>query len=151
MASNKFTWGGGLQLVCGRPTLAFSSALVPQTLRCSVQLKLKRREAPKYKPNVQVHFSKYKMEFGKGYTQNWTEEIFVIDEVDMTNLVTCSLRDLRNEVLSSFYQRELANGKQKILRIRQLLRISRHRSCWCQCYFKYRKTQRKIIWILIFQ
>ena len=24
--------GGGLQLVCGRPTLALSSALVPQTL-----------------------------------------------------------------------------------------------------------------------
>ena len=27
--------GGGLQLVCSRPTLAFSSALVPQTLRQS--------------------------------------------------------------------------------------------------------------------
>ena len=26
---------GGLQLVCGRPTLALSSALVPQTLSCS--------------------------------------------------------------------------------------------------------------------
>ena len=26
--------GGGLQLVCGRPTLALSSALVPQTLTC---------------------------------------------------------------------------------------------------------------------
>ena len=28
--------GGGLQLVFGRPTLALSSALVPQTLRCLV-------------------------------------------------------------------------------------------------------------------
>ena len=27
---------GGLQLVCGRPTLALRSALVPQTLSCSV-------------------------------------------------------------------------------------------------------------------
>ena len=27
---------GGLQLVCGRPTLALSSALVPQTLSCLV-------------------------------------------------------------------------------------------------------------------
>ena len=33
-ASNKIT--GGLQLVCGRPTLALSSALVPQTISCSV-------------------------------------------------------------------------------------------------------------------
>ena len=31
---NKIT--GGLQLVCGQPTLALSSALVPQTLSCSV-------------------------------------------------------------------------------------------------------------------
>ena len=30
----KITWG--LQLVCGRPTLALSSALVPQTLSCLV-------------------------------------------------------------------------------------------------------------------
>ena len=30
--------GGGLQLVCGRSTLALSSALVPQTLSCSVHV-----------------------------------------------------------------------------------------------------------------
>ena len=28
--------GGGLQLVCGRPTLSLRSVLVPQTLSCSV-------------------------------------------------------------------------------------------------------------------
>ena len=33
-ASNEIT--GRLQLVCGRPTLALSSALVPQTLSCLV-------------------------------------------------------------------------------------------------------------------
>ena len=32
----KLLGGGGLQLVCGRPTLALSSALVPQTLGCLV-------------------------------------------------------------------------------------------------------------------
>ena len=40
-ASNEITGGGGgggLQLVCGRPTLALSSALVPQTLSCLVSL-----------------------------------------------------------------------------------------------------------------
>ena len=35
-ASNEITGGGGLQLVCGRPTLALSSALVLQTLSCLV-------------------------------------------------------------------------------------------------------------------
>ena len=33
-ASNEIT--GGLELVCGRPDLALSSALVPQTLSCLV-------------------------------------------------------------------------------------------------------------------
>ena len=33
-ASNEIT--GGFKLVCGRPTLALSSALVPQTLSCLV-------------------------------------------------------------------------------------------------------------------
>ena len=33
----KLLWGGGgLQLVCSRPTLAFCSAMVSQTLSCSV-------------------------------------------------------------------------------------------------------------------
>ena len=39
MASNEITGGGGgggLQLVCGRPTLALSYALIPQTLSCFV-------------------------------------------------------------------------------------------------------------------
>ena len=33
-ASNKIT--GGLEIVCGRPTLALSSSMVPQTLSCPV-------------------------------------------------------------------------------------------------------------------
>ena len=43
-ASNKITGGGGgggggvLQLVCGRPTLAVCSAMVPLTLSCSVSV-----------------------------------------------------------------------------------------------------------------
>ena len=44
-ASNEITSGGGggggrLRLVCGRPTLALSSALVPQTLNCLVCVKI---------------------------------------------------------------------------------------------------------------
>ena len=34
--------GGGLLLVCSRPTLAFSSAFVPQTLRCQVDVEEKK-------------------------------------------------------------------------------------------------------------
>ena len=44
-ASNEIT--GGPQLVCGRPTLALRSALVPQTLSCSVAWKI---------PNSYMHY-----------------------------------------------------------------------------------------------
>ena len=35
--------------------------------------------------------------FEKGYTPNWTEEIFIIDKINMTNSVTYQVRDLNNE------------------------------------------------------
>ena len=41
-ASNETTGGGGLQLVCGRPTHALSSALVPQTISCLKKRQLHR-------------------------------------------------------------------------------------------------------------
>ena len=54
----------------------------------------------KFKPNDQVRISKYKKKFEKGYTPNWTEEIFVVDKVNMTY----NLKDLRNEkILGSFF------------------------------------------------
>ena len=33
---------------------------------------------PKFKVCDRVRISKYKNIFGKGYTQNWSEEVFVI-------------------------------------------------------------------------
>ena len=56
-----------------------------------------------------VRISKYKRKvFDKGYTPNWTEEIFVIDEILNTIPVTYKLVDLLGEaVSSSFYQQEL--------------------------------------------
>ena len=36
---------------------------------------------PKFKVGDHVRMSKYKSIFGKGYTSNWSEEIFVIKEV----------------------------------------------------------------------
>lgn len=43
----------------------------------------------------------------KGIYTNWTEKIFVVDKVNMTNPVTYNLIDLKNEkVLGSFYQPE---------------------------------------------
>ena len=67
--------------------------------------------------------SKYKRHFEKGYTPNWTEEIFTVDKINMTNFVTYQVRDLNNEkILSSFYTRELSPAKQNIFRIEKVIK-----------------------------
>ena len=39
---------------------------------------------PKFKVSDHVRISKYKKNFAKGYTPNWSEEIFVIKEIKNT-------------------------------------------------------------------
>ena len=53
----------------------------------------KSRTSIKYKKGDKVRISKYKRHFEKGYTPNWTEEIFTIDKIYMTNPVTYQVRD----------------------------------------------------------
>ena len=44
---------------------------------------------PKFKVGDKVRISKYKRKvFDKGYTPNWTEEIFVVDKIQFTNPIT---------------------------------------------------------------
>ena len=57
----------------------------------------KSRTSIKYKKCNKVRISKYKRHFKKGYTPNWTEEIFTTDKINMTNHVTYQVRDLNNE------------------------------------------------------
>ena len=47
----------------------------------------KSRTSIKYKKGDKVRISKYKRHFEKGYTPNWTEEIFTFDKINMTNPV----------------------------------------------------------------
>ena len=60
---------------------------------------------PKFAIGDKVRISKYKRQvFDKGYTPNWTEEIFVIDKVLPTKPVTYSIVDLMGEKINcSFY------------------------------------------------
>ena len=41
--------------------------------------------APKFKVNDRVRITKCKIFFSKGYTENWSREIFIIDPVLKTN------------------------------------------------------------------
>ena len=49
-------------------------------------------KAPKFKINDKVKISKYKNIFSKGYTENWSREIFIIDSVLKTNPWTYKLK-----------------------------------------------------------
>ena len=42
-------------------------------------------KAPKFKVNNKVRVTKYKDSFSKGYTKNWSREIFIIDSGLKTN------------------------------------------------------------------
>ncbi|XP_077256598.1 uncharacterized protein LOC143894301 [Temnothorax americanus] len=55
-----------------------------------------------------LRVSKYKTIFEKGYTPNWTTEVFKIVKVQRTNPVTYLLEDYRGKSVSGgFYEHEL--------------------------------------------
>ena len=81
------------------------------------------RTSIKYKKGDKVRISKYKRQFEKRYTPNRTEEIFAVDKINMTNPVTHQVRNLNNEnILDSFYTRELSPVKQNIFRIEKVIK-----------------------------
>ena len=62
----------------------------------------------KCKVGDHVRISKYKNIFAKGYTLNWSEEIFVIKEVKNTAPWTYVIDDLNGEKnIRTFYEKEL--------------------------------------------
>ena len=65
-------------------------------------------KAPRFKNNDRVRITKYKNMFSKGYTGNWSREIFIIDPVLKTNPWTFKLKDLNEEkIIESVYEKEL--------------------------------------------
>ena len=79
---------------------------------------------PKFSIGDKVRISKYKRRvFDKGYTPNWTEEVFVIDKVIPTKPVTHKIIDLLGEEIEgSFYEKELQKAKQQTFRIEKVVR-----------------------------
>ena len=66
------------------------------------------QDKPKFKVGDRVRITKYKKHFEKGFTSNWTTEIFVIDKVLYTNPITYKIKDLKGEeIIGSFYEKEL--------------------------------------------
>ena len=79
---------------------------------------------PKFKVGDKVRISKYKRNvFDKGYTPNWTEEVFIVDKIQYSNPITYKLKDLNNEeIQGSFYEPELLKAIQDVFRIDKVVR-----------------------------
>ncbi|XP_028982073.1 uncharacterized protein LOC114841341 [Diachasma alloeum] len=76
------------------------------------KLPINRTKKIKFKVGDKVRISKYKTIFEKGYTPNWTTEVFTIQKVQKTNPVTYKLVDGKNEAIKGgFYQEELSGVK----------------------------------------
>ena len=78
---------------------------------------------PKFKIGDHVRFSKYKNIFAKGYTPNWSEEVFVIKKVKNTVPWTYVINDLNGEeIIGTFYEKELQKTNQKEFRIEKVIK-----------------------------
>ena len=66
-----------------------------------------------------MRISKYKNIFAKGYTPNWSEEVFVIKKIPWTYVID----DLNaEEITGTFYEKELQKIDQQEFRIEKVIK-----------------------------
>ena len=86
-----------------------------------------KKEVNNKDPNLKVgdhgRTSKFKNIFAKGYTPNWSEEVFVIKKIKNTVPWTYVINDLNDEeITGTFYEKELQRTNQQEFRIEKLLK-----------------------------
>ena len=85
---------------------------------------------PKFKVGDHVRISKYKNIFAKGYTPNWSEEIFVLKKIKNTVPWTYVIDDLiGEEITGTFYEKELQKRDQKEFRIEKVIKKKGEKLC----------------------
>ena len=78
---------------------------------------------PKFKVGNYVRISKYKNTFAKGYTQNWSEEVFGVSKIKSTVPWTSVISDLNGEpITGSFYEKQLQKTSQEKFRIGEVIK-----------------------------
>ena len=78
---------------------------------------------PKFKAADHVRISKYKNIFAKGYTSNWSEEVFAVSKIKNTFPWTYVISDLNGEeIVGTFYEKELQRTNQKAFRIERIIK-----------------------------
>ena len=77
----------------------------------------------KFKVDDHVRISKYKNILAKGYTPNWSEEVFVIKEVKNTVPWTYVINDLNGEeITGTFHEKELQKTNQEEFKIEKIIK-----------------------------
>ena len=81
------------------------------------------KKGPKFKVKDHVKICKYNNIFAKGYVPNWSEEVFIVNEIKNTVPWTYTINDLNGEkVIGTFYEKELQKTNQKEFRIEKVLK-----------------------------
>ena len=76
------------------------------------------KKNPKFKVGDHVRIRKYKDILAKGYTPNWSEEVFIINKIKNTVPWTYAISDLNGEEITGrFYEKKLQRTNQKEFRI----------------------------------
>ena len=91
--------------------------------------KWRHLEPPKFKVNDRVRITKCKNIFSKGYTENWSREIFVTNSVLKTNPWAYKIEVLNREKITlSFYEKQLLLSNYKWVIILNLIVVSEIKS-----------------------
>ena len=81
------------------------------------------KKDPKFKLGDHVRISKYKNIFAKGYTPNWSEEVFIVSKIKNTVSWAYVINDLNGEeITGTFYEKELQKTNQKEFRIEKVIK-----------------------------
>ena len=85
---------------------------------------------PKFKGDDHVIIFRYKNIFAKGYTPNWSEEVFVITKVKNAVSWTYVINDLNGEEINeTFYEKELQKTDEQEFRIAKVIKRKGDQLC----------------------
>ena len=78
---------------------------------------------PKFKVGDHVRISKCKNIFAKGYTSNWSIQVFMVKKIKNTVSWTYVINDINGEeIIGTFYEKELQKTNQKEFRIEKVIK-----------------------------
>ena len=98
----------------------------PAEIKDNTYINLKKEvnnSDPKFKVGDHVRISKHKNIFAKGYTPNWSEEVFIVSKIKNTVPWTYVINDLNGEeIIGTFYEKELQKTNQQEFRIEKVIK-----------------------------